>query len=373
VFARLVYRSFWQSQRRTRVALAALTVASILTAALLNLYFDARRKLGAEFRRYGANLLVTPAASPAGGELLDESLAQALAAAAPGRLSQGLAYLYAVTRVEGESVVLAGTWLEQATGLRTVADVDGEWIEDPKDMSRCLVGAGVAARFQLQPGSRVEVDYGGRRRQLQVAGVVRTGGQEDNEILVNLPVAQGLTGARGKASVLLLRAEGRPEQLEALARELSARLPGIVIKPLREIAESEVRVLSRIRGMLWGTTAVVLLLTALCVLATMTALATERLREIGLLKALGGSGQQIGRLFLAEAALGAVAAGVVGAGVGMGLSRWLGQQIFASAVELRWMTLPAVVGISLAVSLAGTWVALRLVRRAEPAVILREE
>ncbi|MFQ5927522.1 MAG: ABC transporter permease, partial [Terriglobia bacterium] len=331
MFWRLLRRSFWQSQRRTRVALAALTLAATLTAALLNLYFDARGKMGAEFRRYGANLLVTPAPTPTGGDLLDEALAQALAAAAPGRVLRALPYLYAVTQVEGQSVVLAGMWLDRARDLRAAAELRGQWIADPSDATHCLVGAALAARFELTPGSRLEVDYRGTRRQLQVAGVLRTGGQEESQILVNLPVAQALAGTPGKASVLLVRAEGGPEELAALARELSARFPALTVKPLREIAESEVRVLARIRGMLWATTAVILLLTALCVLATMTALAAERRREIGLIKALGGSGRKINQLFLAEAALGALAAGVVGASLGIGLSRWLGQQIFASA------------------------------------------
>ncbi|MFQ5817724.1 MAG: ABC transporter permease [Terriglobia bacterium] len=373
MFWRLVRRSFWQSQRRTRVALAALTLAATLTAALLNLYFDARGKLGAEFRRYGANLLVTPAATPTGGDLLDETLVQALAAAAPGRVSQALPYLYAVTQLEGQSVVLAGTWLDQATDLRATAELRGRWIDNRRDVTHCLVGAAVATHFGLTPGSRLEVDYRGRQRQLQVAGVLRTGGQEDSQILVNLLVAQELAEAPDKASVLLVRAEGQPGELGALARELTARFPGITVKPLREIAESEVRVLARIRGMLWATTAVVLLLAALSVLATMMGLAAERRREIGLIKALGGSGRQISQLFLVEAALGALAAGVVGASVGIGVSRWLGQQIFASAVQLRWMTFPAAVGIALVVALAGTLLALRLAGRAEPAAILREE
>ncbi len=374
MFWRLVRRSFWQSQRRTRVALVALWLAAVVSAALLNLYFDARQKVGSELRRYGANMMVTPASVPAAGatELLDESLAADLERAAEGRLLQVLPFLYAVAEVSGQSVVLAGTWLDRAADLRAHAQLSGGWLEDPEDKERCLIGVAVASRFGFEPGHHLTVRYADREKPLQVAGVIRTGSQEDNAILVNLSVAQTLTAAPGKVSVLLGRGEGRPEALDALARALHAKFPGIVVKPLREMAESEARVLDRIQGMLWGTTAVVLLLTALSVLTTMTALATERRREVGLWKALGGSQRGITRLFLAEAALGAVLAGIAGAAPGVALSRWLGQQIFSSQVAIRWMTLPAAIGITLGVALLGTYVALRWVQRLEPAMILRE-
>jgi len=374
VFWRLVRRSFWQSQRRTRVALVALWLAAMVSAALLNLYFDARQKVGSELRRYGANLMVTPASLPGGSaaELLAESLAADLERAAEGRLSHVLPFLYAVAEVSGQSVVLAGTWLDRATDLRAHAQLSGEWLEDREDRERCLIGMAVATRFGLEPGRHLTVRYANREKRLQVAGVIRTGSQEDNAILVNLSAAQALTASPEKVSVLLARGEGRPEVLDALAGELTAKFPGIVVKPLREMAESEARVLDRIQGMLWGTTAVVLLLTALSVLTTMTALATERRREVGLWKALGGSQRGIARLFLAEAALGALLAGIVGAAPGIALSRWLGQQIFSSQVAVRWVTLPAALGITLGVALLGTYVALRWVQSLEPAMILRE-
>ncbi|MBI4462647.1 MAG: FtsX-like permease family protein, partial [Acidobacteria bacterium] len=108
-------------------------------------------------------------------------------------------------------------------------------------------------------------------------------------------------------------------------------------------------------------------------LSTMMTLAIERRREIGLLKALGGSGRDVRRLFLAEAGLLALPAGLLGAGLGLALSQWLGQAVFASAVSLRWVTLPAAVAVALAVAVAGTLAALQLAGRAEPAVILRGE
>src|SRR3989338_5954984 len=106
MYARLVRRSLWQRKSRALVALAALTVATTLTAALLNLYFDATRKLRSEFRRYGANLMLTPRAA-AGTQLLEAGLAAQLEAEfVPAKLSVAVPYLYAV--VEGPGVGIVG-------------------------------------------------------------------------------------------------------------------------------------------------------------------------------------------------------------------------------------------------------------------------
>jgi ABC-type antimicrobial peptide transport system permease subunit len=58
---------------------------------------------------------------------------------------------------------------------------------------------------------------------------------------------------------------------------------------------------------------------------------------------------------------------------GLALARWVGATLFAAGTNLRWMTLPLVAAAALAIALVGTLFPLRLVRRVEPAVILRGE
>ena len=80
------------------------------------------------------------------------------------------------------------------------------------------------------------------------------------------------------------------------------------MRPVRQIAEAEGSILGRIQACFSGPCALILTLSALGVLGTMAALAMERSRDVGLMKALGGSVSRIMRMFLAEA-------GVLGAAV----------------------------------------------------------
>lgn len=370
MYARLVRRSLWQRKSRALVALAALTVASTLTAALLNLYLDSTRKIRSEFRRYGPNLMLTPRAGA--GELLDAELARRLERElVPTKLAAVVPYLYAVVEARGESVVLAGTRLDAFARLGGY-EVEAGPPPASSAPDAAWVGAAVARRFGLKPGDTLLVRYREAFQALRVAGVLSTGAAEDNQILAELDTVARLTGARG-LNTILARAEGDAAAIEATAAALAARFPQAAVNPLRQVTEAEFRVVERIRWTLLGTTLVVLIVTGLCVLATMTALAFERRQTIGTMKALGATNARLSLLFLSEAAALALLASGVGFLAGLGLARWVGATLFAAGVSLRWTTLPLVAGVALVIALGGTLLPLRLVRRIQPAVILRGE
>ena len=125
-------------------------------------------------------------------------------------------------------------------------------------------------------------------------------------------------------------------------------------------------------GLIFWTIALILVLSMLGVLASMAALAMERRRDVGLMKALGGTVQRIMRLFLAEAGtLGAVG-GVLGFLIGVVLARWIGERIFGVVISARLEVLPITIALTIGVALAGAF-PLRLLGRVRPAEILRGE
>ena len=87
MFWRILWKLFRASRGRLGVALLALTSGATVCTALINLQFDAERKLTREFRALGANVVVSPARVPgaAGNEppLMDASVMERIAAMAP--------------------------------------------------------------------------------------------------------------------------------------------------------------------------------------------------------------------------------------------------------------------------------------------------
>ena len=198
-------------------------------------------------------------------------------------------YLYIVAKAGDTPLVVAGTWLDQARGLAPTWKLDGNWVASRDDETQALVGRNVARQFHLAPGSEFDLSYLGRTAHLRVAGVVDAGGADDDQTFVNLAVAQKLAGLEGKIELVQLSVGGNAASIAAFESRLASALPGYDVKPIRQVAEAQGNLLNRIHLLIVSMIVLILVLTALCVLATMAALAMERREDVGLMKALGGS------------------------------------------------------------------------------------
>jgi putative ABC transport system permease protein len=374
MFRRLLFHLLRGNRVRLTVALLALTSGGAVVSALMNMEFDVNRKLAQEFRSLGANLVISAPPAASSSVLSDtstmrtvESLHSSGVAASP--------YLYLVAHIgspSGRDVVLAGTWLDQIAQMSPWWQISGKSSVPRSDVAQCLIGRNVSRSLGLAPGSPIALNYGNRTINSTVAGVIDAGGPEDNQIFVNLPVVQTLAGETGKIQLVQLSVPDSPEEIRSMQSRLQSLLPGLIVKPIPQITEAEAKLLRRIRFLIFSTGLLILVLTTLCVLATMAALAMERRKDVGLMKALGGSMQKVLRIFLAEVGAMALAGGVLGYGAGMVLSIWMGRRVFGASITPRWEVLPATVVLMLLVALAGA-LPLRLLGNVRPAVILRGE
>jgi putative ABC transport system permease protein len=91
------------------------------------------------------------------------------------------------------------------------------------------------------------------------------------------------------------------------------------------------------------------------------------------MKALGASERLVSGFFAAEAtALGAVGA-VLGFVIGIGIAAWIGRVNFNAPVVPRLSVLPFVMAGSMTVALLSAMLPMSLLRRIQPAVILKGE
>lgn len=380
MFKRLLWHLLRGNKIRLTVALLALISGATVISALMNLDVGVSRELGQEFRSLGANVVISAPSESAdvGGTaapvLIDTSVMHSLETL---QSSDVLAspFLYLAARVESPSpqnVVVAGTWLDRSPQVFPWWQIAGGKLLSRTDSSHCLIGRNVSRRLRRVVGSKLPIQYGTRTVNLTVAAIVDAGGPADNQVFVNLPVAQALAGADGKAQFIELSVPGSTEDIRAVQNHLQLLLPGLSIKPIPQITEAEGNLLRRIRFLILSTGILILVLTALCILATMIALAMERRRDVGLMKALGGSMQKVLRIFFAEVGILALVGGIVGYGLGMILSFWMGQRVFGASLTPRWEVLPATVILMLLVTFAGA-LPLRFLGNIRPAVILRGE
>jgi putative ABC transport system permease protein len=380
MFTRLLWKLLRASRGRLVVALVALVSGAAVISALLNLQFDIERKLTQEFRTLGANLVISPARTPQSGgpgadspALMDEGavLNQVEKMRTPNVVAAA-PFLYIVAQVKDKPVIVAGTWLDEATKLAPTWKIAGDRIASRGDGSNCLVGRNVARQLKLAPGAQLELSYLGRNTRMTIAGIVDAGDAEDNQVFVNLPVAQKLAGLTGQIGLVQLSVNGTSKIIEAYALRLATALPQFEVRPIRQVTEAEGQLLNRIRLLILSMVLLILILTALCVLATMAALAMERREDVGLMKALGGSISRIVGLFLAEVGVLGAVGGLLGCIAGVALSHWMGHRVFGTAISARWEIFPLTIALMVGTALAGA-LPLRRLGEVKPAVILRGE
>lgn len=362
MFLRMLVRAAMLRKGSAAAALTATIVAAAAATAMLNLVVDVQVKLRKEFRNFGANVVVE---SREGQSLTPEAV-RAVESAVDGR---GLAvpFAYAVARTDKDQpIVVAGTNLELAKKLNPWWSVSS-W---PTHSHQALVGAR-AAKLLTQDGHPFALQFQERTIHLSTAGVVNTGAGEDSRVYLSLEDFHAWTGK--DPSVIEVAAYGTPQEVNSLVLNLTSALPGSEVHAVRQVTEGEANVLAKTRSTLLSSATFIVCTAALCVLATLTGWVFDRRRDFAIMKALGASDRLIATFVAGEAAVLASAGAILGFGAGTGIAAWIGRANFHAPVAPRLSVFSPVFLGCIAVTLLATVFPLRLLRRIQPAMILRGE
>jgi putative ABC transport system permease protein len=362
MFLRMLVRAAVLRRGRAASALLAMVVAAAVATAMMNLYVDVQAKLRKEFRGYGANVVVV---GKDGASLPPDALAKTEAVL--GGRGIAVPFAYAVARTAGgQSVVVAGTDFDRVQRLDRWWSVSA-WPSGPQE---ALVG--MRALPVVSPdGKPFDLSFQGHTIHLTAAGTLQTGAAEDSRVYV--PMTEFLAWSGVPPSTIEVAANGTSEEISAVVARLAESLPTAEVHPVRQIVEGEARVLGKTRATLYAAAILIILTAALCVLATLTGWVFDRRRDFAIMKALGASEGLVSGFFAAEAAaLGAVGA-LLGFVIGIGIAAWIGRVSFNAAVVPRFSVLPVVLAGSIAVALLSAIVPMSLLRRVQPAIILKGE
>ena len=362
MFLRMLVRAAVLRRGRAASALFAMVVAAAVATAMLNLYVDVQAKLRREFRNYGANIIVV---GKDGSSLSRDALTHVDSVLAGRGTAAPFALIVARTG-DGQPIVVAGT------DFGRVRQLDRWWSVSnwPSAPQQALIG--VRALPSVSPKKQAfDLSFQGKTLHLNPAGTVQTGAAEDSRIYISLADFVSWTGVQ--PSTIEVAASGPPEEVAGIMNQLRQAIPAADIRAVRQIMEGEARVLGKTRATLLAAAALIILTAALCVLSTLMGWVFDRRRDFAIMKALGASGRLLNGFFAAEAAvLGAMGA-LIGFLVGIGIAAWIGRVNFHAPVMPRLSVLPVVLAGSMAVTLVSAILPISLLRRVQPAVILRGE
>ncbi len=245
--------------------------------------------------------------------------------------------------------------------------VEGERAAALRDLDAggaVILPVAAAKRLGLHAGDTIALALGGGTTlELGVAGVVERSipGGGGEAILIGWPDASGPIGVAG-ANVFAVRfapdaAPSARDELEAIAASLA-----LEANPLSRIQGAVTDALGRVFGLFDALALVAVLVAALGIVNTLAMGVVERVREIGLLRAIGMSRGQASRMVVVEATV----LGLVGVVLGSAVGLAVGAILLAltgglnPAVGLPWAALAAAAVLGLAGSVVAAYYPSRL-------------
>jgi putative ABC transport system permease protein len=420
MFVRLVYESFRRQKRRKLLAGAAIALGVTVATAMIAVATDIGDKINRELRTLGANLIVTPQEDsldveiggvnlkpPTDGAFLNEAdLPKVKDIFWRNNITAFAPMLPVNVTIENDGkqqdATLLGTYFAKdiplgkedfITGVRSTHPwwkVEGTW---PEDNSRdVLVGEKLASQLREKAGGTL--NFSGQ--QVRISGMLSTGGVEDNQIVAPLALAQEIIGRPGAVRRIYVSALTKPEDAfarrdprslsgamydrwycspypQSIAFQLAEAIPHSHAEQIRQLAQNEGALLTRIEGLIFLIALAALLAASLAVSAAMATAIFERRAEVGLMKALGAGKVAVAAVFFAEAFLLAVLGGLVGFAAGALLAHQIGHSIFNSQISIQPVLLPVILAVAVIVTFAGSAAAIRRAVGLDPVFALRGE
>ena len=414
-------------RQKKKLFLIALTVALgvSLATAMLNVMFDVGDKVNQELKAYGANLNIVPRSTALVSELYQIENAENQASIQyikqddlvkikmifwAYNIVDFTPYLTTQATFNGKPITLVGTWFNKHLNIPTGDEVDtgmlamkswwtieGSPMQDD-NLHGVMVGETVAKQWNLKIGDTIELISPQTKNTitLTINNIFHSGGVEDSQLYVSLPVAQNLANKNGLVERIEVSALTTPENelarkaaqdpnslsraewdtwyctayISSIAYQIEELMPDVRVKAIMQVAESEGSILQKTQLLMLLLTVLSLICSALAISNLVTANVIERSTEIGLLKALGATNRAVAMLVLTEIFIIALLGGVFGYFIGLGFAQIIGHTVFGSFIEPKMLIIPLVLIMVSFITFMGSLPALRFMMFLRPTDVL---
>ena len=330
-------------------------MASSLATALGIVSYSMERRVAEEVRKYGANLIVMPESARmdvgSGGlnfgvvsepsYLQQRQIEDVLAGS--GLTAERSFHLRGVLQWKDRDLMVEGVNFADIRRLFPWWQLKGGWPQ----AGEAVIGNDLATRLKLKPGDTLELSGKAQNLRLRISGVVASGGEEDGLLFLALPELQQALGLDGQLTLVRLMVTAGGDSLKKSAAALQALLPAAKVSEVRQTARTSEGLLAKVKLLMLMVTAVVLVSAGSSVAGTMSTTVLERGKEIGLMKAMGGTRREVMLIFCGEAALLGVLGGLAGYLFGSVIAQFITRTVFSASADV----IPWFVGVSLGVSL----------------------
>lgn len=359
-YFRLSAKNLYQRKARTFLTLLGVVIGIMAVVSMVSIGSGMKSSLREQLEELGGDkIFILPRTSYGASavQLNDEDAVAIESVLGVAMVSP----LYSITttveyRSEEKSVLVYGIEPEKAE--RTFSDVSGyellagRWLKKG-DRGKVVLGYGVyddTFATRLNVGNSLWV----KNERFEVVGVFRETGNRNRDytLYTDLDQLRGIVGKEDEITMIIARAqegtdiEGLRLKIEELMENRKGSKKEIFVATQKEILERAGSVFEVVQVVFGGLAAVSLIVGAIGISNTMLMNVTERVREIGVMKAVGAENSQVMKVFLTDSMLIGFTGGAIGVGLGYAISKVIN---FASEMYLGSGMLHTSVSPSLAV------------------------
>jgi putative ABC transport system permease protein len=381
---RIVLKDIKARKKRVLFAILGVVIGTMTITAILTISMAARAQVYSQLEKFGPNLTIVPAINtldmklgsvnlgqlsvgdnyipedrlPEIRRIADTEIKKALEIEDEGEIAVMAPKLYVNTEIKGMSLTVVGVQPASEMAIRTWWMVQrGAYIGDGRS-DQAIIGAVAAEILKINPGDKIALNGS----ELTVTGILEeTGSDDDYQIFADLKTVQSAFGKQGMLSVVDVRALCNGCPVEVIADAINGQISGVRAVAVKQIAESEMGMIDKVNRFMMTLGAITLLIGLFGVVNTMVASVNERIKDIGIMRAVGASRGQIILTFIYEAILIGVIGGIFGYLAGSGLAYVVGPMIFeGAAISFVPAYFPLSVGLAIIIAvLAAIWPAQR--------------
>lgn len=369
MYLRMITKSLWRRMSRVLIASLSIAVGAATLSGLGLVAYTVPKQLTAELRSYGANMVVLPQ----GADAISPDKVEDVDKLAGDKTLGRAGYQYSNLLYNQQSIQVVATNMDDVAKVRPYWEIDGE---RPTGPDQILVGESVAELYRFEVGKNVGLTEPttekGTAKQLKVSGILRTGGPEDDSIVMT-PEGLAQFNVQPGYNLVEYSIDGDTATINQLAGEITESNEGVEAEVVRRTSENESGIAQTMQTLIWMVSAIIVVLTVISVSATLNAIVTERAKEFGLKKALGALSNDIMGELLGESVLLGLFGGAIGVAVGIWIADVISVRAFAIDLNINWWVVPITLLISTAISLAGTLLPARRISQIKPSNVLSGE
>ncbi|OGO15367.1 MAG: hypothetical protein A2Z02_06570, partial [Chloroflexi bacterium RBG_16_48_7] len=346
----MVTKDVIRRKRRVLYAALGIVIGTMTVVGILTIAFAGQQKVYSQLEKYGPNLTIIPAISnldmkvgdlslgmvtvgenyisedklPDIRTIADGEIKKALKITDEGNIATFAPKLFTNTKLNDTSIMVVGIDPQEEIKVKTWWRINTG--EKPKNMDQqmdqanipqtlnladdeVIAGSTVAELLKLNKGDTITFGT----NDFKLAGILEaTGANDDYQIFMPLKTSQKIFGKEGKVSSVDIRALCNACPVEQIADEVNKSITGVRAVAVKQVAATEMGMVDKMNKFMLALAGITLAIGLFGVINTMQASVHERVKDIGIMRAVGAARNQVIKVFIYEAIVIGVLGGIFG-------------------------------------------------------------